>query len=316
MIKRGIDRICISVGNIDESLTFFRDYVGMTICADQTLPSHNIQKFWNLPEGTSARSVALKKNSQPSILELIEFQPNSGKSIRDNATIFDYGIYDIAFIVRDLDKTYEDLISKGYEFIAQPKKYKPPWFPLEVKEAILIGPDHILIAHLELVGTPEKKLPDKYGLLADSAQVVDNIDAAIKFYKDILGLDLIGNEQLPKGLVNEVLAIPPETDLNMAFLNKKDSQNPVLEFLQFTTAGKDMSQTAKPENFGIFMISFEVTDLSGLIIKLKDEKIRFLSKPMKMEIPYYGKVRTLLIEAPNRAMVELFESQNDNKPAQ
>ena len=309
MIKRGIDRICISVGNIDESLTFFRDYVGMTICADQTLPSHNIQKFWNLPEGTVARSVSLQKNSQPSILELIEFQPNSGKNIRDGSTIFDYGIYDIAFIVRDLDKTYEDLIAKGYEFIAPPKNYTPPWFPLEVKEAILIGPGKIPIAHLEMVNSPEKKPKEDYGLLADSAQVVNNIEETLRLYRDILGLDLIADQKLPRGLVDKVLALPKGTDLRMAFLNKQGSQNPVIEFLEFSTKGKPLTSIANPLNFGLFMVSFEVTDLSGLIIKLQDEKIKLLSKPMKMEIPYYGKVRSLLIESPNRAMIELFERQ-------
>jgi catechol 2,3-dioxygenase-like lactoylglutathione lyase family enzyme len=315
MIKRGIDRICVSVSDIDESLAFFRDYVGMTVCADQTLAPQNIQKFWDLPEGTSARSVSLQKDFQQSILELIEFQPNSGKNIRDNATIFDYGIYDIAFIVRDLDKTYEDLIAKGYKFIAPPKKYALSWFPFEVKEAILIGPGKIPIAHLEKINSPGGKINEDYGLIADSAQVVNNIEETLRFYRDILGLELIADEKLPRGLVDEVLALPSGTDLRMAFLNKQGSQNPVIEFLEFSTKGKTLTSTANPLNFGLFMISFEVTDLSGLIIKLQDEKIKFLSKPMKMEIPCYGKVRSLLIETPNKAMIELFERQNDDKSA-
>jgi len=309
MIKRGIDRICVSVSDIDESLAFFRDYVGMTVCADQILAPQNIQKFWNLPEDTRARSISLKKDSQLSILELIEFQPNSGKSIRNGSTIFDYGIYDIAFIVRDLDKTYEDLIAKGYKFIAPPQKYALPWFPLEIKEAILIGPDKVPIAHLEKINAPGENLKEDYGVLADSAQVVDNIEEELQFYRDILDLDLIADQNLPRGLVDEVLALPKGTDLRMAFLNKQGSQNPVIEFLEFSTKGKTLTSIANPLNFGLFMVSFEVADLSGLIKKLQNEKIRFLSKPIKMEIPYYGKVRTLLIESPNRAMVELFERQ-------
>ena len=104
MVKRGIDRICISVGDMEESLAFFRDHAGMNVCADLELNPESIQKLWDLPEGTTARAVGLTKDGQPSVLELIEFRPNSGKCIRNGASIFDYCIYDIAFMVKDLDK--------------------------------------------------------------------------------------------------------------------------------------------------------------------------------------------------------------------
>jgi len=307
MVKRGIDRICISVSDMEESLAFFRDHTGMSVCADLALSPEKMQKFWNLPEGTTARAVGLKKDGQPSVLELVEFRPNTGKNIRDAAAIFDYGIYDIAFIVKDLDTTYNDLLAKGFTFIAPPKTYTPPWFPVEVKEAILIGPGGIPVAHLEMVGSPMGALKEDYGMIGDSAQVVENIDKALRFYKDILGLDLIADEKLPRGLVDDVLALPPDTDLRMAFLNRKGCNNPVVEFLEFSTKGSYVSSAGGPPNCGIFMISFETDDLAALAEKLRKERIAFLSGPMRMEIPCFGKADTILVEAPGRVMVELFE---------
>ena len=55
------------------------------------------------------------------------------------------------------------------------------------------------------------------------------------------------------------------------------------------------------------MISFETDDLAGLNEKLRKGKVTFLSGPMEMEIPCFGMVDTMLVEAPGRVMVELFE---------
>ena len=42
MVTSGIDRIYISVRDMDESLAFYRDIVGMAIVADQGLDSEKI----------------------------------------------------------------------------------------------------------------------------------------------------------------------------------------------------------------------------------------------------------------------------------
>ena len=102
MITSGIDRISISVGDMDESLAFYSDWVGMKVVADQTLEHKVIQKLWDLPMGTSARTVFLKKDGQTTLLELIQFQPHSGKRIREGANPWDYGLDDICFMVKRL----------------------------------------------------------------------------------------------------------------------------------------------------------------------------------------------------------------------
>ena len=85
MVTSGIDRICISVRNMDESLSFFRDFVGMHVIDDQPLDPSAIQKLWNLDKDTTARAVYLKNQQQPTLVQLIEFQPVTGKSIREGS---------------------------------------------------------------------------------------------------------------------------------------------------------------------------------------------------------------------------------------
>ena len=127
MISSGVDRIFVSVRDMDESLAFYRDWVGMEVVAEQHLDSEKIRHLWNLNSGIQARAVFLKNEEQPTMLELIEFQPPSKRAIRQGARHWDYGFYDTGFMVKDLDKTYQDLIGKGFTFVSPPISYKPDW---------------------------------------------------------------------------------------------------------------------------------------------------------------------------------------------
>jgi len=318
MITTGIERILISVRDMDESLAFYRDEVGMQVVADQNLDPAKIQQLWNLSKGTKARAVFLKNEEQSTLLELIEFKPHSGRAIREGAQIRDYGIYDIALLVKDLDKTHRDLIGKGFKFISPPIRWVPraSFVPFDSSEAILNGPNDMPIALMELWGEghPEVK-KGNYGMIVDSAQMVEDIEEVIRFYRDILGLTLQGDHKLPRGQVDELLKLPPGTDVRIAFFNKEGffnkevSSGPLVECISYSIKAKSLAAVAKPPNLGVFMIAFETDDLSGLMEKFKEEKIKVLSGPVEMESGPHGKINTIIGEGPSKVMVEFFEKQ-------
>lgn len=317
MITSGIDRIYISVKDMDESLAFYRDWVGMMIVADQPLESDQIQQLWNLPKDTKARAVLLRKDEQPTMLELIEFKPHSGKTIKADTQIWDYGIDDICFMVKDIEKTYNGLIKKGFRFVSPPVFYSPGFVPFDVKETILIGPNEMRIAHVEVVSDLEPeaqrdlKVPvikEDYGLIVDSAQIVEDMDEVIRFYRDILGLTLVGDHKMPQGALNTILPLPPGIDVRIALFNKEGSPPPVVEFLEFSRKGKSLASVAKPPNLGIFMISFETDDLSGLMKRLKEEGFPVVAGPVEMEIAPYGKIQSVIVEGPSKITIEFFQN--------
>jgi len=143
--------------------------------------------------------------------------------------------------------------------------------------------------------------------LGDSAQIVDNIDEVTKFYVDILGLDLMHQVTLPEGLVDDVLALPPGTEVKMAFVNKKDTDALIVEFIQLSVEGKSLASIARPPNLGLFMISFEVDKLSSLMETLKKERITILSGPVELRTKVHGKMRAIVAEGPSGVIIELFE---------
>ena len=141
----------------------------------------------------------------------------------------------------------------------------------------------------------------------DCAQIVEDMDEVIRFYGDILGLTLTGDHKMPGGLLEEILPLPPGIDVRIAMFNKKGSKSPVVECIEFSRKGKSFTSVAKPPNLGIFMISFETDDLSGLMERFERNDIRVISGPVEMEIVTHGKIKTIIAEGPSKVSIEFFE---------
>jgi len=305
MATKGTDRISVSVSNLEDSLALYRDWIGMKVVADEALEPNEIHELWNLPQGTEARAVFLKQELQPTLLELIEFKPHSGKTFRE-PTSFDYGFLSLAFRVKDNDAIYRGLTEKGFAFVNPPMQYKPDWIPYTVSELLLIAPEGYLVSHFNLIGE-EYESQGNYIKFDHCAQYVDNISKGIKFYRDILGLDLRYEIPLSEGVLNDVLRLPLDTKIKVALIHKKDENALTMQFIQLSVKGNSLASVARPPNLGLFMISYEVDDLSSLIETFKKEGIAILSGPVELHTKLHGKMRAITVEGPYGEMVELFE---------
>ncbi|NET60070.1 MAG: VOC family protein [Symploca sp. SIO2E6] len=304
MIKNGIARILISVHDLRESLAFYQDIIKMSVVSDHPVDTETIEQLWHLPQGTTARAVCLKNDEQTTLLELIEFKPHSGKFIRSDAQICDYGLFTIAFRTRDVDAAYDYFQQQGYKFICPPITYTPNWVPVTVKEAIMVGPNETPIALIERLSEPKPVIKGDFGILLDSSQLVENMEEVTKFYVDILGLNMVFDKVLPEGMIDDILNLPAGTESRMAFINQSGSNNPVLEFIQCSVKGKYLSDVAKPPNLGIFAIAFQSDDLSALIEKLHSHDIKIISGPVTCS---GNQEKAILVQGPNQVNLQFFE---------
>ncbi len=307
MINNGIARILISVGSVSESLAFYRDILQMSVVADYLVDSETIEKLWNLPQGTTARAVSLKNDEQTTLLELIEFNPHSGKFIRAEAKIYDYGLLTIAFRAKNVDALYERLKQKGYKFISPPITYTHNWVSVTVKETIALGPNETPIALIERLTEPKPVLKGDVGIMLDTSQVVEDLEEVTKFYVDILGLKKVFDQVLPQGMIDEILNLPTGTESRMAFINQPGSKTPVLEFIQCSATGKYLSDVAKPPNLGLFALALATDDLTVLIEKLQNYKYKILSGPVVISNSERNQMRTMVVEGPNQVNLQFFE---------
>ncbi|MDJ0898158.1 MAG: VOC family protein [Xenococcus sp. MO_188.B8] len=307
MIKNGIARILICVRDLRESVEFFRDNFGMSIVADYSLNSATIQ-LWNLPPATTGHATLLKNDEQSTLLELMEFQPHSGKSIRTAGNTTDYGLFTIAFRARDVDAAYHRFQQQGYQFICPPITYTFSFGPVTVKEAIMVGPNDTPIVFLERLSEPIPEVKGDFGTILDTSQVVEDIDEVTKFYVDILGLTRIFDQVLPPGLIDDILNLPPGNESRMAFIIQPGSKTPSLEFIQSSVEGKSLSEVAKPANLGLFAIAFATDDLEILIEKLHTNNIKILSETREIPISASESAKAIIVEGPSGVNLQFFES--------
>jgi catechol 2,3-dioxygenase-like lactoylglutathione lyase family enzyme len=291
---------------MDSALAFYTDTVGMTILADERRKPDQIQQLWNLPPGTEARAAFLKGESCSTMLQIIEFMPHSGKVIKQGAEAIYYGLYDIAFHVNDMDTIYRDLVAKGFTFLTPPIQYQPVFTPYPVKQVFFLGPGNVPHSMIERMTSQEQVSPQTFYRMGDSAQIVASLDEVIKFYVDILGLDLMSQASVPEGLLEELLGLPERTSIKLAFVNRKDTDALTVELVQPAVEGRFSTVAARPPNLGLFMILFEVDDLSFLMERLEKEGIAVVSGPVELDTGLHGKMKVITVEGPNSSLVGLF----------
>ena len=308
MIENGIARIIISVRDLNKSVEFYRDILEMSVVEEYSLDSNTIEQLWNLPSGTTARSVCLKNDEQTTLIELIEFTPHADKFIRSGGNTTDYGLFTIAFRAKDVDAAYASLKQKGYQFICPPITYTPSWVPVTVKEAIVVAPNETAIALIERVSEPKPEFKGDFGIMLDTSQIVADIEEVTRFYVDILGLNKVFDQTLPSGMIDNILNLPTGTESRMAFINRPGSNSAALEFIQCSVRSKSLSDVAKPPYLGLLAIAFATDNLAALIEKLQNHNIKFLSEPVEISIAQGDRARAILVEAPNGVSLQFFES--------
>jgi methylmalonyl-CoA epimerase len=120
------------------------------------------------------------------------------------------------------------------------------------------------------------------------AIAVQNLDEAIKVYKEALGLELAGEEEVPEQGVR--VAFLPIGDTRLELLEPLSSESPVAKFLE-------------KRGEGIHHICLEVEDLEKTLaelaskgVKLIDEKPRLGAHGRKMAFVHPKSLHGVLLE--------------------
>jgi catechol 2,3-dioxygenase-like lactoylglutathione lyase family enzyme len=306
MVKNGIDRIKISVSNMAASVAFFRDTLEMTVVAESAIDAAAFPLLWGLPPGTTARAVYLRNDEQSTAIELFEVTPNSGRAIRSGARMYDYGILDVAFRVKNLAGLYDELTAKGMRFNSAPVVYTADWANVTVAEAIMIGPDEMPVALIERLSEPRPFIRNRFGTMVDVAQYVERMEDCAPFYTDILGYTSVFDQPLPDGLIDPVVGLPPGSRSHLNLMYQPETQTPAVELIQSSAPGRQLAPVIGPLNVGLFALSFETADLGLLLARISEAGHQVLAGPVEMETALHGRVRAATVRGPNHVLLEFF----------
>lgn len=138
---------------------------------------------------------------------------------------------------------------------------------------------------------------------------VSNIENSIKFYRNILGLTLIG-QALMEGKETDALFAMNNCKVKIAYLNSSDNIiAPPIELLEFITP-ETTKDKAKLNKISVFEICFRVENIEKVYKHLIDSNVECLSEPQEFDFTSYGfsKSKALYFKDPDGIILELMET--------
>ena len=118
-----VAHVGITVRDMDKAVEFYRDTLGLKVIGDVTIDGQEASTVTQVPN-TTLRAVYLRYKDDPTSppIELLHFI-KPGETGTPYPGLANPGITEVAFWVKDIDKTYEDLRAKGVEFYSAPQLF-------------------------------------------------------------------------------------------------------------------------------------------------------------------------------------------------
>lgn len=306
MTDNGIKRICVCSSDLDKSLSFFTNEMGLKNMCSGSFGKKEVKALYGL-ENSEAKYAMLKNNEQPTLLQLLTFTNAPAKPIREGRPSWDYGYYDIAFRAKDNSAEYDHFTAAGFAFYCPPTRYVADWINLDVLEAVLKGPDQMPMALIERLKEPIPKFPGRFSIFTDCAITVENGDVSDRFYTEVLGMKKIFDQMLPDGLVDDIVGVPHGTHTRM--LMYSGGNTPITECLEYSLKGRSMCDVASPGNVGIFAVAYETDDLTQLLRTADKNGFKTAREPVELTMAPYGEVKQATIYGPGNILVEVFQKK-------
>lgn len=147
------------------------------------------------------------------------------------------------------------------------------------------------------------------GAVAHIGITVRDMEGALRFYRDLLGLKVLGDVTIA-GDEADTLTREQGVKLRVVYLrSEKDVKGPPLELLHFVApAGDGKAPYARLTNPGITEVAFWVRDIEKTYTELRERGVKFLSPPQLFELEGYGKAKAVYFCDPDGTTLELIQN--------
>jgi catechol 2,3-dioxygenase-like lactoylglutathione lyase family enzyme len=145
----GIHHTSRSVGDMERSLRFYRDLLGMEVLLDTEMAGEMLEREVAL-EGARLRLAELGTEGQP-LLELLQYFEPKPKQWSDDLRPCDTGAHHFALTVEDIHSAYESLREAGVEFTCPPQEVDAGFFAGH-RTVYCYDPDHLIVELWQVPG--------------------------------------------------------------------------------------------------------------------------------------------------------------------
>lgn len=191
-----VDSVGITVSDMDRALEFYTNVLPFKVVSQTEVEGGDYERLLGV-FGLRVRVVRLALGEE--FIELIEFVASQGRPIPVDSRSNDEWFQHVAIVVRDMDAAYAHLRNHKVTHASTGPQRLPDWNPNAggISAFYFRDPDG---NHLEILHFPKGKGKAKWHRssgplflgIDHTAIVVRDTDQALKFYRDLLGLHVVG----------------------------------------------------------------------------------------------------------------------------
>lgn len=237
-LAQSVEAIGITVSDMDRSVEFFSEVLSFEKVTDVEISGREYDSLKGL-FGLRMRVVRMKLGTE--FIELTQFiAPPGGRPIPADSRSHDLWFQHMAIVVSDMDKAYQKLIQNRVKHVSTQPQTIPKSNPAAagISAFKFRDPDD---HNLELLYFPAGKGDSRWQSangnlflgIDHTAISISNTEASLKFYRDVLGLTVVG-ESLNSGIEQERLDNLFGVKVRITGL-RSGSAPPGIEFLEYLT---------------------------------------------------------------------------------
>ena len=277
---KAVGPIAMTVADMDRSVDFYTRVLTFQKISDTEVFGDEVEKLYGV-FGAHVRVVRLRLGDE--FIELNEFLVPRGRPIPIDSRSNDRWFQHIAIIVSDMDDAYTVLRQNKVEFASTAPQRLPDWNKNAggIRAFYFKDPD----GHpLEILWFPEgkgmAKWHQKSGRLFlgidHTAIVVSNTDASLRFYRDTLGLKVVGESE-NYGPEQARLNLVQGAHLRITSL--RAAEGPGIEFLEYVSpsSGRPAPADLMPNDLVYRHTTLVTQDEQSAVLALKQANAGFIS---------------------------------------
>lgn len=306
-----VDAVGMTVSDMDRSVDFYTNVLGFRKISDAEVLGEDYEHLQGI-FGLRMRVVRMQLGDET--IELTEYLTPKGRTFPEDTRSNDRWFQHIAIVVSDMDKAFERLRKNKVRYASTAPQTLPAWNKAAagIRAFYFRDPDgHFLeiIYFPQGKGNPKwQRNDDKLFLGIDhTAIVVNDTEESLKFYKDILGMNVAG-ESMNYGTEQEHLNNVFGAVLRITSL--KAGNGPGIEFLEYLAPGDGRPAPAdeKANDILHWQTTLDTDDTEGLADRLRQEGYSVISAET-VELPggELGFTRGFLVRDPDGHVMQVIE---------
>ena len=296
----GVGNFSHVVRDMDRAVAFYRDVLGLEVGASQPFsPNPAIMRLGNTP-GAQSKMVQLRVPGSTMGVELLEYKDIERKV--QSPRFVDPGAANIALRVRDLAPILAKLPGSGAKIITEGGE---PATVNNGKFIFLQDPDGFVVELAQTMPPADSKVPATSNVFGAAFELtVNDSEQSVKFYKDMLGIDMPLGPSFNDNQVMARTAGAPGASFRQsrATIPGSSTSFTLIEFKNIART----PLTGRVQDPGTAILQLRVRDVDALVKKMKTAGVPVVTTGGDT-VEIRPGLKIAIVKDPNNLMLELIQ---------